>query len=340
MDILFNKYKEYPRKKGFFYLLIIGAIMINLLGFSACQPAKAPLHYGGQLYAEEFLLQGMDFWSAYDLNVEHVLFTQPDDLVQAFLSGVVDIALFSDIQAVEIFSSMGEDALIIGVSERGDRISTLVQSDAEIKSWKDLEGKKAALRNGSGAELALKSYFDRYKTLKWDDIEWVNLPVEDMTDALKAGSVEAITAIEPIPSIALDKGGIKILFSYGNYWPAPLVLVTTRDFAKKNPDKVIAFLQGQLDKAALIERDPALAARTAFAQSQTYDLEIPAYAFLLVFKRLDFNLQVDDSIAANLENTARSMLDAGVIEEIPEFFIDDSYVEKAVENFTGQSAND
>lgn len=336
MDIRLNKHQSYPNKRDFSYLLILGAIIINLLGFSACQPEETPLHYGGQLYAEELFLQGMDFWSPYDLDIEHVLFTNPDDLVQAFLSGVVDIALFSDIQAVEIFNTLGEDALVIGVSERGDRINTLVRSDSEIKSWEDLHEKKAALRNGSGAELALKRYFAKHEELDWDAIEWVNIPVEDMTDALKSGAVDAITAIEPIPSIALDAGGTRILFTYRYCCPAPLVLVTTRDFAKKNPDKVIAFLQGQLDKTSLIESDPALAARTAFAQSQTYDLEIPAYAFLLVFKRLDFDLQVDESIADNLEDTARSMLDVGVIEEIPEFFIDNSYVEKASEILTDQ----
>ncbi len=58
----------------------IAAMVIILPALIACQPAEATIHYGGQLYAQEFLLQGMDAWSPYNLNIEHVLFFNPDDL--------------------------------------------------------------------------------------------------------------------------------------------------------------------------------------------------------------------------------------------------------------------
>jgi sulfonate transport system substrate-binding protein len=140
-------------------VLCLSLLLLTALLFSACQPAEEPLHYGGQIYAGELLLHGLDVWSPYDLKIEHVLFTNPDDLVQAFRSGVVDIALFSDLQAARVFTEMGDQALIIAGSERGDRMSTLVRADSGIQSWADLQGKKVALRSGSGVELALKRYF-------------------------------------------------------------------------------------------------------------------------------------------------------------------------------------
>ena len=310
-------------------VLYLSLFLLPALLISACQSAKEPLHYGGQVYAEELLIQGLDVWSSYDLKVEHVLFTNPDDLVQAFLSGVVDIALLSDIQAARIFAEMGDRALIIAVSERGDRMSTLVRADSGIQSWADLSGKKVALRSGSGVELAMKRYFALHPQLDWDAVEWVNVAAEDMPAALASGAVDAICALEPIPAIAQAAGGMRVLLSYGDCCPSPMVLVTTRDFAAENPDKIAAFLRGQRDKLALIRSDPARAARIAAHAAKTYDLEIPASAFHIVFMRVDYSLEIDDAILASLRETASELLALGQIDTLPEFSFDASFLSAA-----------
>ena len=314
--------------RKFFQILLL---ILLTAGFSACQSAEQPLHYGGQLYADELLLQGLNVWAAHGNQVEHVLYKNPDDLITAFQNGIADVALFSDIQAAQIFAAMGEDALIIAVTESGNRVSTIVRADSEITNWADLSGKKVALRNGSGAELALKRYFTLNSNLDWDAIEWVNLPVEDMPAALAGGTVDAITATEPIPAMAQAAGGMRVLQSYGDCYPAPLVLVTTRDYARQNSQRLIAFLQGQLDKVALIQSDSALAARTASAQAAVYGLDVPAAAYHIVFKRINFDMTLDDKLLSALENTSAEMVKAGVLEEKPVYQIDMQYLESAIE---------
>ena len=314
--------------RKFFQILLL---ILLTAGFSACQSAEQPLHYGGQLYADELLLQGLNVWAVHGNQVEHVLYKNPDDLITAFQNGIADVALFSDIQAAQIFSTMGEDALIIAVTESGNRVSTIVRADSEITSWADLSGKKVALRSGSGAELALKRYFTLNNNLDWDAIEWVNLPVEDMPTALAGGTVDAITATEPIPAMAQAGGGMRVLQSYGDCYPAPLVLVTTRSYAQQNSQRLIAFLQGQLDKVALIQSDSALAARTASAQAAVYGLDVPAAAYHIVFKRINFDMTLDDKLLSALENTSAEMVKAGVLEEKPVYQIDMQYLESAIE---------
>ena len=327
-----DNYRASTSKPSIICILTIAASLFASVFLGACQPTEEqPLHYGGQLYAEEFLLQGMDFWSRYDLNIEHVLFKNPDDLVQAFLAGVVDIALFSDIQTAQIFDTMGEDALIIGVSEQGDRISTLVRADSDIESWIDLEGKKVALRSNSSAELAMEHYFAQHSDLDWDAIEWINLPVEDMPAALVSGAVEAITAVEPIPAIAKADNELKVLLSYGDCCPAPLVLVTTRKFARQHSDDLTAFMQAHLDKNALILDNPSLSASIASQQAGSYDLDISITAFRILFRSVNFDPRIDDTILSALEDTARSLVDARVLEEVPQFFSDSSYLEEAID---------
>jgi ABC-type nitrate/sulfonate/bicarbonate transport system substrate-binding protein len=295
-------------------------------GLAACQKAEQPLHYGGQLYADELLLQGLNVWDAYGDNVEHVLYRNPDDLVTAFEKGVADVALFSDIQAARIFEEMGDKALIIAVAESGDRVSTIVQRDSGIESWADLAGKKVALRSGSGAELVLKRYFSLHPELDWNAIEWVNLPVEDMPPALAAGAIDALTATEPIPAIAQAAGGMQVLQSYGDCCQSPLVLVTTRSYARHNKEKLITLLRGQLDKVALIRSDAALAARTASAQATVYGLNVPASAYHIVFMRVDFDLGMNAAVISALQDSAADLVAAGQLTEAPKFYSDDQYL--------------
>lgn len=299
-------------------------------GLSACQKPDDALHYGGQLYADELLLQGIDFWAAHGCNVEHVLYKNPDDLMTAFQSGVADVVLLSDIQAAQIFTSMGDEALIIATTESGNRVSTIVRRDSGIESWADLAGKKVALRSGSGAELALKHYFSLHEYLDWDAVEWFNLPVEDMPAALANGSVDAISATEPIPAMAQAAGGMQVMQSYGDCCPSPLLLVTTRDYARQHSQLLTAFLQGQLDKATLIQSDPALAARTASAQAVVYGLEVSPAAYHIVFKRVNFAMQFSEDLLSALESTAAQLVDAGVLEKVPDFQADPQYLEAAM----------
>lgn len=310
-------------------ILSLAAVLILSSLFSGCSSKETTIHYGGQLYAQEILLQRMDVWSAYNVNIEHVLFTNPDDLVEGFRKGVVDIALFSDIQAAQLFNEFGEDIVIIATAESGDRITTLVRVDSRIEDWDDLENKNVALRSGSGAELVLKRYFDQHK-LDWDSIEWFNIPVDDMPAALADGAVDAITALEPIPAMAQAAGGMRVMQSYGECCPAPMVLVTKASFARARSEEISAFLRGHLDKLGLIESDSALAARTAAKQAKVYGLDISASAFHIVFKRVDFSLLISKNIISALENTAQAMIDAGTLEDIPEYYFDDSYLEAAL----------
>ena len=315
------------------YVKIFRIILVlsTTLCLSACQKEEQPLHYGGQLYAQEFLLQGLDVWSPYNLNVEHVLFSQPDDLVEGFLNGTVDIAFFSEIQAARIFSEMGDEPVIIATAESGDRISTLVRANSEFKDWEDLAGKKIALRSGSGEELAVKYYFS-INNIDWDAFEWFNLPVDKMPEALAEGAMDAITALEPIPAIAQVSDGMDVMQSYGDCCPTPMVLVTTNSYARDNPEKITNFLRGHLDKLVLIENNPIQAARTASEEAQMYDLDISASVFYIVFKRVDFSMQINNDIIFALKYTTRAMHSAGVLEDIPEFRFDTSYLKAVIEN--------
>lgn len=336
--------------------LIIASIIITALLLSACaapqaappapaqpeQPAGAaeeptaepvkelaPIRYGGQLYPEEFLLKGQDFWSEYGLPVEHTLFSSGGENNQALISGAIDVNIGSDSKSVGLFGAMGDQIVIIAASQRGDRYSTMIKKDSGIASWYDMVGQKVGIRLGTGAEQVVRRYFEKVGDLKWEDFEWVDLKVEDMAAALADGAIASFTAWEPTPAIAEATTDAVVMMSYGDIALTPVLIHTTADFAAAHRDELVAFLRAHLDKLALIQKDVDEAARIAAEAASAQGTEVSAEVFKAIFLRVNFSLEVDNEVIASLKDTAQFLMDAGEIDTIPEFYVDTSFLEEA-----------
>jgi sulfonate transport system substrate-binding protein len=288
------------------------------------------IRYGGQYYPEEFLLKGKpEIWDEYGLTVEHILFSSGSENNQALIAGDVDINVGSDSKTVALFGAMPEDALIIATVQRGDRYSTLVSTDSPYQSWYDLKGLTVGTRLGTGAEQVLLRFFEQTDDLSWDDFEWVNLKVEDMTAALASGSVEAFTAWEPTPAIAEAQGVGRVLRSYGDIALVPVSMHTTDAFADEHRATIVDFLAAHLEKVEMIENDPDGAAELAAQAASEQGIEVSSDAFKKVFERVDFSLDIDANTVAAIEDTADFLFEQDKIETIPEIRWDDSLLNEA-----------
>ena len=311
-------------------------VIFGTLLLAACGPKSASdkgelsvVRYGGQLYPEEFLLKGGDFFSKYGLTVEHTLFSSGGENNQALISGAIDVNIGSDSKSVELFSAMGDKVVIIAASQRGDRYSTMVRPDSGITSWYDMKGQVVGIRLGTGAEQVVRRYFEKVGDLKWEDFQWVDLKVEDMSAALADGAIVSFTAWEPTPAIAEATTGAKVMMSYGDIALTPVVIHTTREYADSHHDELVAFLRGHLDKLAMIQNDVDEASRLAAEAASAQGSEVSAEVFKAIFKRVNFSLDVDDEVVTALKDTAQFLLEEEVIDIIPEFYVDTSFLEEA-----------
>ncbi len=288
------------------------------------------IQYGGQYYPGEFLLEGHDFWSEYDLDVEHILFSSGSENNQALISGDVNINCGSDSKTVSIFTAIPDQAVIIGTLQKGDRYSTVIRADSTYQTWEDLKGKTVATRLGTGAEQVLRRYFEQNDTLDWEDFEWVNLKIEDMISSLNGGSIEAFTAWEPTPGIAEAQGVGKILRTFGDIALVPVSIHTTLDYAENHHDELVKFLAAQLDKADMIKNNPEQAAEYAAQAATQYGSDVSADAFLNMFNRINFSIDFNEQVLASINDTAQFLYDQGKIENIPTIRWDKSYLEEAI----------
>lgn len=313
-------------------------LLICLFLFSSCftkitnNRSLEIIKYGGQGYPEEYLLKGKNFWSQYGLTVEHLLFSSSSENNQALFTGAIDINITSSNKCVELFDEMGNEAVIIAASQRGDRFSTMIRADSDITSWYDMVGKPVGIRLGTGAEHVIRLYLDEINDLHWGDFEWVNLKVEDMGTALVDGSIVSFTAWEPIPAIAQVSSNAKVMMSYGDVAQMPVLIHTSVDFAKSHRKELVAFLRGHIDKTELINSDVDEAAHIAIEAALAEGVDLPPEVFNIIFERVDFSLEIDDSIISSLKKTAQLLKHLGIIEEIPNFTVDTSYLEQAIGN--------
>jgi len=316
------------RNVGKSLILLLGMTLIILTGCGS--NADTMIRYGGQYYPEEFLLQGYpELWTEQDLVVEHILFSSGTENNQALIAGEIDINVGADSRTVALFNAMPEETVIIATSQRGDRYSTIVRGDSDFQSWEDLRGHTVGVRLGTGAEQVLLRYFELQPNLAWEDFEWVNLGVEDMIAALQSGSIDAFTAWEPTPAIAEAQGVGRVLFSYGDIALVPVSIHTTRAFAESHHDELVRFLAAHIAKVELIQNDPQRAAELAVAAAAAQGVEVSTDAFLRIFERVDFSLEFDEAALFALEDTAQFLYDQDRIDNIPEFYWDNSFLEEA-----------
>jgi len=297
------------------------------------------IRYGGQYYPGEFLLKGLPtIWDTYSLDVEHILFSSGTENNQALIAGNIDINVGSDSKTVALFAAIPDDVVILATIQRGDRYSTIVPVDSDYETWYDLVGKTVGTRLGTGAEQVLLRYFDQLDDLSWDDFNWVNIGVEDMSAALANGSIEAFTAWEPTPAIAESQGIGRVLRSYGDIALVPVSIHTTLEYAQSHREEIVRFLAAHLDKVALIESAPRLAAELAAQAASAQGSDVSPDAFLKIFERVDFSLEFDDAVLASIQDTAAFLYEKDKVDSIPEFRWDGSFLEEAIqlrENLSG-----
>jgi len=314
-------------------VLLFLLLTILVFGVGCQSQSVSVLRYGGQYYPGELLLKGRpQFWETYDLSVEHILFSSGTENNQALISGEIDVNVGSDSKTVALFGAMPDQVLIIATIQRGDRYSTIVRADAQYETWQDLKGKTVGTRLGTGAEQVLLRYFDQTDDLSWDNFEWVNLKIEDMTAALADGSIEAFTAWEPTPAIAESQGVGKVLRSYGDIALVPVSVHTTKQFAEEHPELLIKFLATHMDKVEMIRDDPDQAAELAAQAASAQGIDVSADAFKRIFERVDFSLEFDAEVLSSVEDTAQFLHEQGKIDSIPEFSWDGRFMEEAKEH--------
>ena len=154
------------------------------------------------------------FFAEERLNVELVPMAGGAKILEALTSGSVEIA-FSNVISLLLARSAG----LLFVAITGGPVednehrehAILVRKDSGFTKPTDLEGKTMALNTRKNIdEMFVRRYLSHHGVAV-DKVEFIEVPFPRMEPVLLAGEVEAVAAIEPFVTFALQHGEVDVL---------------------------------------------------------------------------------------------------------------------------------
>ena len=169
--------------------------------------------------------------------VEVVPFESPTDGKNAVLTGTVDTCIHG-IAAFLLGAAAGEPVVIVAAAtNRG--MGIIADAKSDIKTVKDLQGKRVAIFPGSTQEVVI---LERLKAegMSIKDIQPIRLSFSDMPGALARGDIDAYVGAEPGPGISLANGtGRLVEYPYSTpIGSLNMILSASEKMIKENPERL------------------------------------------------------------------------------------------------------
>ncbi|HEY1150743.1 MAG TPA: ABC transporter substrate-binding protein [Pseudoduganella sp.] len=167
-------------------------------------------HYGAVSYIKEIAPKcGIKV-------VEHV-FAKGPDVMQAILAGELDVGATASEAAIQGRANGAPIFVVAGFAKGGARL--VARPDGNIKSIKDLKGKKVGVTRGGIHEVLLAAELSQagltYSDQPGKDVQLVFLAFADLNQALLGKNLDAIMQSEPQSSQAINKGfGVEVMKPY------------------------------------------------------------------------------------------------------------------------------
>jgi NitT/TauT family transport system substrate-binding protein len=245
--------------------------------------------------------------------VEVIPFESPTDGKNAVLTGTVDTCIHG-IAAFYLGAAAGEPVVIIAnATNRGMAIISGAKSD--IKSIKDLKGKKLAIWPGSTQEVVILERL-KMEGMSIKDVQNIRLSFSDMPAALERGDVDAYVGAEPAPGISLAKGvGRLVEYPYSTpIGSLNMILSASEKMIKENPER-LKLIVDMHKKAG----DYAMANRPQMVEVAMQKLGQQRPSIEMAIPNVELSWKLDDVFVKRAKAYLQLMHDNKQIRQVPNF---------------------
>jgi NitT/TauT family transport system substrate-binding protein len=245
--------------------------------------------------------------------IEVIPFESPTDGKNAVVTGSVDFGTFGF--AAAMLGAAGGEPVVIFAAQCNRGMAVMAGIKSDIKSIKDLKGKRVAIWPGSTQEVVI---LERLKaegmTIK--DVQHVRLPFSDMASALARGDVDAYVGAEPGPGISLANGVGKVVeYPYSTaIGSLNMVMTTKADTIEKNPELVKVFMA--MHKKAT---DYAMANREAMVEMAVQKLGQQKKSIEMAAPNVELTWKIDDAFLKHAKAYGDLMLEKKQIRALPDY---------------------
>ena len=255
--------------------------------------------------------------------LEVIVFDSPTDGKNAVITKSVDFGTFG-IAAGILGAAVGEPVVVVGaMSNKG--MGVIAKAGSDIRSVKDLKGKKVGIWPGSTQEVFILERL-KMEGLSVKDISSVRVPFGEMPAMLARGDIDAYVGAEPGPGLSISTGaGQLVEYPYGTAMGGlNMIFATHADTAAKNPDLVLAMLKTQRKAVEFMTANtPAVVDMSV----QKLGANRAAVDQALGARNVEYVWKLDDKVQGQARTYAQHMLDLKQIRALPDFgkFLDPKF---------------
>ena len=245
--------------------------------------------------------------------IEVIPFETPTDSKNAVVTGTVDFATFG-IAAAMLGAAAGEPVVIFAPQCNGG-MAVVSSLKSDIKTIKDLKGKKVAIWPSSTQEVVI---LERLKAegMSIKDIQPIRLPFSDMAPALARGDIDAYVGAEPGPGISLANGVGRIVeYPYSTaIGSLNMIWATRQEMIDKNPElvKLMVEMHRKATEYAMGNRAEMVKMTMQKLGQQQKSIELAAPNVQLTWR-------IDDEFIKRAKAYGALMLEKKQIRELPNF---------------------
>jgi NitT/TauT family transport system substrate-binding protein len=277
--------------------------------------------------------KGFDKANGIDLNL--INFTTDADRESAFAAGKTDMSNVPTHALAKILNAGSRPFKTILFEDISMTADAMI-APRDVKSIRDLKGKKVAFEAGTTSDILLR-YGLMKNGMTINDIKVVPIAAADAGAALVAGRVDIAVTYEPYLTAALQQGkskGLHIVYA-GAARPGLIsdCLIVSATFAKAHPEAVIAALKTWQQAMAYFRSNPADAEKIIAAKVGATPAQLKtSFAGVRINDTKQSNTFVAVRLRPLLKDINTILRSEGVVKGSPNVVatLDPSYGKKAV----------
>jgi ABC-type nitrate/sulfonate/bicarbonate transport system substrate-binding protein len=191
------------------------------------------------------VLQKTDILGRNGFNGQFTMFTFGPAVNEALVAGAVDVGFIGDMPSVSLAAANAATTVIARQSVFRGAIVASVKS--EIRTLADLKGKTVYGPVGSSIYLAALAMLENAGLKSGTDVEITNMGFADLSDAIRAGKIDAAFVWDPWVENFVEKGLARVVAADTNL---SMVIPMRNEFKKAHPEAAERFLRAH--KEALL----------------------------------------------------------------------------------------
>ena len=265
-----------------------------------------------------------------DLKIEIIVFDSPTDGKNAVVTKSVDFGTFG-IAAAILGGAVGEPVVVVGaLSNKG--MGVISKAGSDIKSVKDLKGKRVGIWPGSTQEVFIMERL-RMEGLSIKDVTAVRVPFGEMPAMLARGDVDAYVGAEPGPALSITSGaGQLVEYPYSTPMGGlNMIFGTHEDTVAKNPDLVRTMLKTHRQAVEFMMANKPLVTDMTV---QKLGANRAAVDQALGANNVEYVWKLDGIVQGQAKTYAQQMLELKQIRALPKF---DTFLNPTFSNELGSS---